>query len=206
MTSLAVLAQARGPRPFARSRALRGRSSILSAGVKGAAKLLEQLEAQIEAAIALGERDEGPPTSRPRWSIKPQARRSLVLDERTATSCARRCRRAPEKMNKGEVAPRSVWHAFFAVRTMFEHALAIDERTTANPCAPPKGYLPASRTRIRLGVQRSHFAEARAREEERGVDRATVGSDLSTSRREAEKFGATLGAVRFWPQTKKAQA
>ena len=58
-------------------------------------------------------------------------------------------------MNRGEVAPRSVWHAFFAVRTMFEHSLAIDERTTANPCAPPKGYLAASRTRIRLGVQRS---------------------------------------------------
>ena len=47
------------------------------------------------------------------------------------------------KMKKGELAPRSVRHAFFSTRTMFQHLVTIDERLTANPCVLPKGYLPA---------------------------------------------------------------
>jgi hypothetical protein len=46
-------------------------------------------------------------------------------------------------MNKKELAPSSARHACFSTRTMFQHAVTIDERRSANPCVLPKGYLPA---------------------------------------------------------------
>ena len=51
------------------------------------------------------------------------------------------------KMKAGDLAPRSLRHAFFAVRTMFEHAVTLDEQLASNPCVLPKGYLPGKQDR-----------------------------------------------------------
>jgi len=142
---------------------------------KEAEKFLEQLEEQIEAAIALGEREEGPMTVRryfEKWSERRKAKGvasakddearirlhvlPVVVDKQTGQTFGdllldevrpRHAREVVdgllEKMNKKELAPRSVRHAFFTTRTMFQHAVSVDERLTANPCVVPKNYLPA---------------------------------------------------------------
>ena len=72
-----------------------------------------------------------------------QAFGDLVLDDVRPRHAREVVDALVEKMNKKELAPRSVRHAFFSTRTMFQHAVSIDERLTANPCVLPKGYLPA---------------------------------------------------------------
>ncbi len=170
---------ARGDRLYMHYKTVAGkwkqrRSDFVVGQEKEAERFLKDLEEEIEAAVKLGERDEGPLTVRrylDKWST---ARRSkgvgsakddeariklhilpVVVDKTTGKAFGDltvdevRPRHAREvadaliaKMNDGELAPRSVRHAFFCARTMFQHLIAIEERLTANPLVLPRGYLP----------------------------------------------------------------
>jgi len=151
------------------------RSAFVVGQEKEAEKFLKNLEEGIDAAIKLGERDEGPLTVA-RYHAKWSAGRisngvasakdddtriklhvlAVVVDKETGKTFGDllvdevRPRHARDvvdalvaKMRKGGLAPRSVRHAFFSTRTMFQHLVTIDERLAANPCVLPKGYLPA---------------------------------------------------------------